>query len=216
VKNTPKEELERKDFRLPVIVPIVLYNGEGNWTAPLSYKESLAGYQLFEDYVLDFKYFLLDVKRYTEEELLELANLIGSVFLVDQRKRDIMGLFDLLKRLLDILKKLPSRHIKIFFRWLTYVVVPLLPKPLQRKAIEEMKKAQPEEVEKVISNLGRSIEDALTKAKSEGKREGEKEALVKVVKNMLSMRVEEGMIAQMTGFSMEEIRAIRAKMPPKI
>lgn len=110
MKNTPKEELERKDFRLPVIVPIVLYNGEGNWTASLSYKESLAGYQLFEDYVLDFKYFLLDIKRYTEEELLELANLIGSIFLADQKRRDLRELSNMLNRLLKNLEQMSQRH----------------------------------------------------------------------------------------------------------
>jgi hypothetical protein len=36
-KNTPEVLRERKDFRLPAIVPIVLYNGEGNWTPVRSY-----------------------------------------------------------------------------------------------------------------------------------------------------------------------------------
>ena len=42
--NTPQHERESKHFRLPPIVPAVLYNGAGSWTAALSFKEMQAGY----------------------------------------------------------------------------------------------------------------------------------------------------------------------------
>lgn len=39
LKNADKEEAARKTFRLPPIVPIVLYNGEAAWTAAQSFRE---------------------------------------------------------------------------------------------------------------------------------------------------------------------------------
>jgi hypothetical protein len=44
----------------------------------------LAQAELFGEYVVDFKYILIDVNRYDERELWEVANLIGGVFLLDQ------------------------------------------------------------------------------------------------------------------------------------
>lgn len=43
--ETPKEELERKDFRLPAIIPMVLYNGPEPWTAKRSFREVQSAYQ---------------------------------------------------------------------------------------------------------------------------------------------------------------------------
>ena len=37
------QSIERKSFRLPAIVPIVLYNGERHWTAARSFRAMLAG-----------------------------------------------------------------------------------------------------------------------------------------------------------------------------
>ncbi len=43
LQDTKKKETERKAFRLPMIVPCVLYNGKGKWTACRSFKETLEG-----------------------------------------------------------------------------------------------------------------------------------------------------------------------------
>jgi len=32
-ENTPKNEREAKDYRLPAVIPIIVYNGADNWTA---------------------------------------------------------------------------------------------------------------------------------------------------------------------------------------
>lgn len=85
LKDTPPEKTFKKDFRLPAIIPIVLYNGEYNWTAPVSFKEMLCGYEEFDDQILNFSYSLIDVNRYDPDLLKKLSNLIGSIFLLDQK-----------------------------------------------------------------------------------------------------------------------------------
>jgi hypothetical protein len=64
LKNTDKKEAERKEFRLPSIIPIILYNGKGRWTAVRQFKETLAAAELFQKYVVDFEYILIDINRY--------------------------------------------------------------------------------------------------------------------------------------------------------
>jgi hypothetical protein len=111
IKDTGKKESTRKDFKLPVIVPCVLYNGRYNWTACTSFKETLVANEFFHDYILDFKYILIDVVRYEEEELLQLGNLIGAVFYIDQ-KPQYDEMIKRLKKLVDLLKKLSKSYMQ--------------------------------------------------------------------------------------------------------
>ena len=79
LKNIDPKEAERKEFRLPSIVPIVLYNHKDRWTASRNFKETLAEAELFKEFVVDFKYILIDVNRYQKKTLTALDNFIESV-----------------------------------------------------------------------------------------------------------------------------------------
>lgn len=68
ISNTDEKEFKRKSYRLPAILPIVVYNGRNNWTAAKSFKEVQSGYELLEENVVDFKYLLYDINRMDEEE----------------------------------------------------------------------------------------------------------------------------------------------------
>ncbi|MDD2444261.1 MAG: Rpn family recombination-promoting nuclease/putative transposase, partial [Desulfotomaculaceae bacterium] len=82
--NTPEKDRDQKDYRLPAIIPAVLYNGEGSWTASPSFREYQSGQERFPRYLLDFSYILFDVIRYDEEDLYRAANVIASVFYLDR------------------------------------------------------------------------------------------------------------------------------------
>lgn len=126
LKNTGGQEAEHKEFRLPAIVPIVLYNGEAKWTACRSFKESLAAAELFGEYLVDFKYILIDVNRYERQTLIELANLIGTVFLLDQA----ISPQEYRRRFLEIgtvLRKLDSRTFRLFAMWYKSIAVSGMP-----------------------------------------------------------------------------------------
>lgn len=71
--------------RLPPVLPIVLYNGNAVWTAPLQLNalvqpvpEGLAAYQP------QIGYWLLDEKRYNTQELLVHQNLVAAIFALEQ------------------------------------------------------------------------------------------------------------------------------------
>ena len=61
-----------QDFRekeADLVVPIVLYNGDPPWTASRSFRETLDSHEWFGDELLDFKYILIDINRYGDEQL---------------------------------------------------------------------------------------------------------------------------------------------------
>lgn len=204
LKNTGKNEASRKDFRLPVIVPIVLYNGKQEWTVAQTYKETLNAHELFSDHVLDFSYILLDVNRYTEEELLQVTNVIGTVFLLDQHVDD-RELRARLGKLVYTLKQLSPEEFQLFRSWLLHIFVERVPYELQdqtRKAIEQAKEG---EVEMMMHNLERTLDDMIERAEARGEAKGKLE----VVKNLLRLGITDiEKLAQAADLSKEEIEKL--------
>ncbi|EMT40021.1 Putative transposase, YhgA-like protein [Thermoanaerobacter thermohydrosulfuricus WC1] len=121
-----QKESRRKDFKLPVIVPIVLYNGDHKWTVKTNYKETLNSYETYGEYAVDFKYILINVNMYTKEELLRLENLIASIFLLEQ-KVEFEEVVVRLKELSNTLKKLDKDKILLFKAWFKKILLARLP-----------------------------------------------------------------------------------------
>ena len=172
--NTPKEERERKGFRLPAIVPAVLYNGENNWSAKMNFREMLADHEKFGKRVLDFSYILFDVNRYKDQELYEIANLISSVFYLDQT----MSHKELIRRLrksIRVLSKLTPDEFRQFVVWLKNVIKPRMSGQLQKEVDRIMEEANQLEVEFMIMNLEITLDEMQQQAKKDGVDEGKME-----------------------------------------
>jgi predicted transposase/invertase (TIGR01784 family) len=137
LKDTDSKESERKDFKLPVIIPCVLYNGGDNWTAVRSFRETLARHEEFDEFVLDFKYILFDVRRYNDEELLKLANVIGAAFFIDKTKDKGKDLLERLGVVAKRMQGLADDDIDVLWIWLKNIAALGLPRD-KEKEIEEI------------------------------------------------------------------------------
>jgi len=217
--NTPEKERERKGFRLPAVIPAVLYNGASSWTAARNFKEILAGYRQFEKHVLDFRYILFDINRYQVEELYRAANLISSVFVLDQRIQagELIGR---LRRLADGLKNLSRDEFRQFVIWLAHVLKARLPEPLQEKVDRIIDEVNPWEVEMMITNLELTLDEMKKQAKMEGLKEGElkgkiegkMEGKMEVAKNLLLLNVDIETISKATGLTAGELKALKKQL----
>lgn len=70
---------ENDKSKLPVIVPCVLYTGKARWRVK-DFKSLFDCKEELKKYIPNFEYVLIDVNRYSDEELLKISNLISSVF----------------------------------------------------------------------------------------------------------------------------------------
>ncbi|WP_275983440.1 Rpn family recombination-promoting nuclease/putative transposase [Paenibacillus hamazuiensis] len=207
-------------FSLPAIVPMVLYNGQRPWAAPRRFRQLLSGEEAFGSELLDFEYILLDVERYTEEELLALSNTIGSVFLLDQTA-DQELLLERLRRLMDTIRNLPDDLQGQFINWLTNMIKVQLP-PESRDVehlILEIK-------EKGVSVMGlqknleaiklRGIEEGIEKGIEKGIEEGiEKGRALErenVARNMIALGLDNAAIEAATGVPEEKIEQMRKQL----
>lgn len=199
LKDAGKEG-ERKDFKLPAIIPCVLYNGRNNWTVCRSFKETLEASQYFGEYILDFKYILFDVNRYDETALLELTNLIGTAFYIDQNSGQD-EIFKRLDKLIIQFSALDEEEQKILFMWLKNVILKGVPREKAEKFIKEV------ENRKEGINMIYALEEAIRN----GFKSHEEKGMEKVILMILSQRIHDipdiyrKRIEQLDGQKLEQI-----------
>jgi predicted transposase/invertase (TIGR01784 family) len=208
LKDIDANVAEAKEFKLPIIVPIVLYNGSNRWTACESYKEYLRNSDMFGEYAVDFKYILLNVNGYPDEELLELSNLISMVFLIDKTK-DFQQMMETLKRMIEPLKKVSPEEFLMFKHWLMNIATSGMSQE-QKKEVEESVEDS-EEVESMLYNLERAITNEFKKYESKLE-EVRLEEKIQVAKNLLQMGMDILTVVKATGLTEEQIKKVKEEL----
>ncbi len=104
-----------KDFQYPPVIPIVYYEGDNKWTAPMEFKEKIAMQEIFGNMIPNFTYQLVCLKEFTNQELLDKGDAISLMMLINKiQDRDSINQFmkDADERILDIVKTLPYHLVK--------------------------------------------------------------------------------------------------------
>jgi len=112
---------KREKFYLPKIIPCVLYTGKEKWTSPIEFRNLYSDIKENEEYLINFKYILIDVHRYKPDDLLKVGNIISSAFYLETATKE-----ELKKRLIKLAESFTSvdkETIEDFKRWLLNVVV---------------------------------------------------------------------------------------------
>jgi hypothetical protein len=157
----------KSEYKLPVIVPIVIYNGTRPWTVPERYREYLLKSQEFDGLLYDFNYIIIDIHRLDEEKLMEQSNLISIIFALD-RSDDIMELLARLKILLVKVKKLPILEQTLFWDWLLRILKPRLTKE-EQQLLELLINNANEGEDEMITNIEVAWQRSLDEKYIEGK-----------------------------------------------
>ena len=81
----------RKGFRYPPVFPIVYYEGAERWTAPCDLADRILCKELLNDYLPHFKYQVIRLHDYSNEELLDRADEISLLMLINkiQTSKDV-------------------------------------------------------------------------------------------------------------------------------
>ena len=79
-----KDKVKTKTFRYPPILPIVYYEGTQTWTATLHLKDRIFMNEVFEAYIPDFSYVLVNLNDISKEELLERKDEMSLIMLVNK------------------------------------------------------------------------------------------------------------------------------------
>ncbi|MCT4595915.1 MAG: Rpn family recombination-promoting nuclease/putative transposase [Anaeromicrobium sp.] len=208
LKNTDEKIKKRKDYKLPAIVPMVLYNGKNNWTAARSFKEKISGGELFGDNIVDFKYLLFDVNRMEKDKLLEIANIISAVFLIDQHieYEEIVTRLELIGRI--IRKNATKEQLQVFRNWIVNIFKDRFRKNKDSNMARLLMEISEKEGEDMVSNLGRKIEEELKIREEKGREEG----LEKTAQRLLLMGMDIRFVVEATGLDKDKIEKIKERL----
>ena len=72
------------DFRYPLIIPIVYYEGKKEWTAGLHLKDRIDFSEEMSEYIPDFTYQVVSLNKYTNEELSKKHDEMSLVMLINK------------------------------------------------------------------------------------------------------------------------------------
>ncbi|MDE7445461.1 MAG: Rpn family recombination-promoting nuclease/putative transposase [Lachnospiraceae bacterium] len=99
IDNRNIRDSSRKDFRYPPVFPIVYYEGTEKWTAPYDLADRILCRELLGDYLPHFKYQMIKLHDYSNEELLSKGDEISLAMLINKiRYTEDMEAFSRLPR----------------------------------------------------------------------------------------------------------------------
>jgi predicted transposase/invertase (TIGR01784 family) len=214
LKNTKQAEVKSKEFKLPAIVPLVLYNGEYKWTVEKKFKNIINKSELFGNNIIDFEYILIDINKYEKEELMSLKNMVSAVFLLDQ-KVDIEEFISRVKDIAISFNNLSEEQKMMLRHWLRITLSDELKDKLGEK-IEDILIAKKEEVGVMTSNISKTIKETFEKTREEGREEGieigEDRKALKVAEKMIKRGDQLEDIIEITELSKEKILEVKNKL----
>ena len=208
------EEANKKGFKLPAIVPIVLYNGASKWDAVLRFKDLQNESERFGEYLVDFQYILISTNDYSEKDLLKVSNAISCIIMMDQKivKRNKNAMIRRLNKIVAIQDKLPAEKIDLLYEWLVEVLMKRFPEREAQEIIQGLKEAKNMNyaIERLFDEL---VEEGIEKGREEGIEKGiekgEMKKAIETAKAALMKGIPKDVIADITGLKIEQVEKIQ-------
>lgn len=179
----------------PTIIPIVIYTGERKWKAEKEFerKQKLSEEE-YKEYKIKFSYKLVDINKYSEEELLRQQTNLANIMLIEKSKNKeemVENIRKIIENTKDINKIIELR------KYIVYV---------QEKALEEKEEEILKMIEEKVGNDKMStLIERLKKENEEIRKEGRLEELITTIKNMLKYGEAEEKIKKYTNATDEQI-----------
>ena len=198
-------KIKQKEYKLPEVIPIVLYTGRKKWNANKYIKESqeiLKGYKEIEF----AKYNLVDVNDYKDDDLLKEPSFLSKAMLIE-KTRQVDELLKTLEQIIEEMNIKTSIYSKEQKDLLIQIITLLLSRKFGKEKVEELtkklKKKGGGNMLAVVEMVEKETEMLIEK--------GIKQEKTKMVKRMLEENIEIELIEKITGLSKEYIEKIKTK-----
>ena len=201
VEEWQKDINEKRPLR--IIIPIVFYHGERDWTVPRSFVDQFDVEDEVKEFLLDYRYFLFDAKSWdfrTEKN----KDLKDNVFLLTALTlmkyaytQDTEGIEEIFRFWHE---KGFSEDIEDIVFFLIYISET---KIISRDQLKKM-------LEKSSVDGGNFMQTLADRLRNEGKKEGKKEGKLETARRLIKRGVDMDIIAEATGFPRQEIEKLVA------
>ena len=193
-----KKRLKEKSYRIPMVIPIVLYTGKRKWQKLLinDIEEKVEGYA--ENWL---GYTLIDVNEFSKEELLA-DNLIITKAMLIEKSKNKEELYRNIEEVINIQKEKKAFDNLQLEKLITYELSETEDKNIMHEFIEKIRNI--EGSEEIMTNASRIINREIRKERKAGLEQGIQQGIALVAKK-LKGKMEIKDISQITGLSEAEI-----------
>ena len=198
------KKLKQKEYKLPKIIPIVIYTGKGNWNAETTLQEKQITTP-YKDY-LEMKYILLDINKYKNEELLKQNTQIAYAFLIEKSKTKEQ----LTETLEQIANQCDTREkAEKMYHIVKFILVTMIGEEEAIKYMDKFKLKGRESIMEIQDYWIRELNQEKKKGRKEGRIEGIKEGIIQIAKNMIDANMLLEDICKITGLTKEEVNKLK-------
>lgn len=154
--------------KLPPIFPIVLYNGEGRWSAALDMNDLIEPVPALGDYAPHYRYFKIAENEYSEEQLLGIGNIVSTLFLAESHY-DIDLLTQEFRDLFD--NEEDKQAAAFFFNWFRQLAFRGYIQPDEYASWEEVYRSSEEVKSMLVAARERERQKIYAEAREEARKE---------------------------------------------
>ena len=209
-----KSKIKNKSYKIPLVMPIVLYTGKQKWNANKYLEKNQEKIQGLN--IKIGNYSLVDVNNYTENELLEDNTFISKMMLIEKSKNT--------EEIAETLEKIINRIQKEDKELLKSIIEIILEEKIGiQKSTELIRKLESEsdsmlaivdmirKENQMYIDMGRKEgkKEGKKVGRIEGKKEGKKDTLREIAIKMLKKNLTEKEITEITGISKKELNNLK-------
>ena len=199
--------------KLPAVFPIVLYNGEDRWTAPVNLSALIEQTPPLGTFALDFQYFLIAENEYSQEALLKIRNIVSTLFLAESHyDLDVLEV-----ELLNLFSSEGDRQaVSLFLNWFRQLAFHGRLESGDYQSLESIYRNEEEVKTMLVTALERERErifqNGLLEGKQEGRIEGKQEGRIETAKAMLTKGMEMTLISEITNLPEAQLLQLKDEL----
>ena len=193
-----KKRLKEKSYRIPMVIPVVLYTGKRKWKRLLinDIEEKVEGYA--ENWL---EYTLIDVNKFSKEQLLA-DNLIITKAMLIEKSKNKEELYRNIEEVINIQKEKKAFDNLQLEKLITYELSETEDKNIMHEFIEKIRNI--EGSEEIMTNASRIINREIRKQRKAGLEQGFKQGTIQIAKKLKrEMSIKD--ISRITGLTEQEI-----------
>jgi predicted transposase/invertase (TIGR01784 family) len=197
----------RKDYRLPAVVPIILYNGCDAWTSVRTFREYTENWEVFGGSIINFEYLLFDLKRTDEETILSSRRLLDIIFALDQNRISKNDFDAVAERLGKINRDLAGDDLSALSKWAKYVIFKgKVPPDFEENFIKYLTKGDGNTMKHALEIWADEWrEDGMAEGMAKGMAKGERKAKLDAARKMLAYGDDTNKVAEVTGLTIDDV-----------
>jgi predicted transposase/invertase (TIGR01784 family) len=208
-----------KSDKLPAVFPILLYNGDRSWSAPVNIAELIESEPSLGQYTLNFEYFKIVEHEFSREQLLSIRNIVSTLFLTEAHydfdlvSTEFLGLFE---------REEDRQAISLFLNWFRQLREHGRVDPADFAEIEESYRSTEEAREMLLTALEKEREafrrEGFEQGIEQGLEQGIEQGAIRERQTLMRAMHVNGyapdVIAHLFGMTVEQVNALLTDETP--